>query len=205
MLLFILRWSCFIFENMKISSFKQLKYDILLWRLDILGQPPTRMVFFISNSQNHLLLFEIIYYALILQQPNLVSLAIQIVLLIIGAESGHWLCLSLTPLLTRWLTDCHLVNLIDVTLACERWQLKTCWSCYCCRCWWWGSCWQHFVADLEAEVWSQNTKLNFCSDFDHKVWSRFWHWSTGEILKLKFISILLLMFGWGCKAELGQD
>ena len=82
---------------MKIASFKQLKYDILLWRLDILGQPPTRMVFFISNSQNHLLLFEIIYYALILQQPNLVSLAIQIVLLIIGAESDHWLCLSLTP------------------------------------------------------------------------------------------------------------
>ena len=95
--LFIFTWSCFSFENMKISSFKQLKYDILLWRLDILGQPPTRMVFFISNSQNHLLLFEIIYYALILQQPNLVSLAIQIVLLTIGAESDHWLCLSLTP------------------------------------------------------------------------------------------------------------
>ena len=27
----------------------------------------------------------------------------------------HWLCLSLTHLLT----DCRLVNLIDVTLACE--------------------------------------------------------------------------------------
>ena len=29
-------------------------------------------------------------------------------------------------------------------------------------------------------------KLNFCSDFDHKVWSRFWSWSSVGILKLKF-------------------
>ena len=28
----------------------------------------------------------------------------------------------------------------------------------------------HFVADLEAEV--LVIKLNFCSDFEHKVWSR---------------------------------
>ena len=33
----------------------------------------------------------------------------------IGPESDHWLCLSLT----HSLTDCCLVNLIDVTLACE--------------------------------------------------------------------------------------
>ena len=33
----------------------------------------------------------------------------------IGPESDHWLCLSLT----NSLTDCPLVNLIDVTLACE--------------------------------------------------------------------------------------
>ena len=33
----------------------------------------------------------------------------------IGPESDHWLCLSLTDSLT----DCHLVNLIDVTLASE--------------------------------------------------------------------------------------
>ena len=32
----------------------------------------------------------------------------------IGPESDHWLCLSLTDSLT----DCCLVNLIDVTLAC---------------------------------------------------------------------------------------
>ena len=35
--------------------------------------------------------------------------------LFIGPESNHWLCLSLT----NSLTDCCLVNLIDVTLACE--------------------------------------------------------------------------------------
>ena len=29
-------------------------------------------------------------------------------------------------------------------------------------------------------------KSNFWPDFDHKVWSRFWNWSSGEILKLKF-------------------
>ena len=34
---------------------------------------------------------------------------------IIGPESDHWLCLSLTDKLAH----CRLVNLIDVTLACE--------------------------------------------------------------------------------------
>ena len=33
----------------------------------------------------------------------------------IGPESDHWQCLSVTDSLT----DCRLVNLIDVTLACE--------------------------------------------------------------------------------------
>ena len=36
-----------------------------------------------------------------------------------GPESDHRLCLSLTDWLTHWLTDSCLVNLIDVTLACE--------------------------------------------------------------------------------------
>ena len=34
--------------------------------------------------------------------------------------------------------------------------------------------------------WGLVTKLNFCSDFQHKVWSGVWSWSSGEILKLKF-------------------
>ena len=37
----------------------------------------------------------------------------------IGPESDHWLCLSVTPSLTHSLTHSCLVNLIDVTLACE--------------------------------------------------------------------------------------
>ena len=37
-----------------------------------------------------------------------------------GPESDHWLCLSLT----NSLTDSCLVNLIDVTLACEDANLK---------------------------------------------------------------------------------
>ena len=39
--------------------------------------------------------------------------------LIIGPESDHWLCLSVTNWLTNWLTDSCLVDLTDVTLACE--------------------------------------------------------------------------------------
>ena len=37
----------------------------------------------------------------------------------IGPESDHWLCLSVTNSLTDSLTNCRLLNLIDVTLACE--------------------------------------------------------------------------------------
>ena len=33
-------------------------------------------------------------------------------------------------------------------------------------------------------------KRNFCSGFEHKVWSRFWSWSSGKILKLKFMLVL---------------
>ena len=40
-------------------------------------------------------------------------------LIFIGPESDHWQCLSVTDWLTDWLTDSCLVNLIDVTLACE--------------------------------------------------------------------------------------
>ena len=37
----------------------------------------------------------------------------------IGPESDHWQCLSLYDSLTHSLTHSCLVNLIDVTLACE--------------------------------------------------------------------------------------
>ena len=37
----------------------------------------------------------------------------------IGPESDHWECLSVTDSLTNSLTHSRLVNLFDVTLACE--------------------------------------------------------------------------------------
>ena len=51
--------------------------------------------------------------------PSLMSTKHHLVL-IIGPESDHWECLSVTDSLT----NCRLVNLIDVTLACEDAYLK---------------------------------------------------------------------------------
>ena len=53
--------------------------------------------------------------------------------------------------LTDWLTHCCLVNLIDVTLACEEAKSKLVEVVTAAESW--GSCWQQFVADLKAEVW----------------------------------------------------
>ena len=44
-------------------------------------------------------------------------------------------------------------------------------------------------------------KLNFCSDFEQKVWSLFWSWSSGKIWSRSLFSILLLMFWSGNEAE----
>ena len=90
-----------------------------------------------------------------LQKQSLRSLPLiggnVLILIFIGPESDHWLCLSVTNSLTHSL----LFSKLD---WCDpgvwRCQLKTCWGCYCCWCWWWGTCWQQLVADLEAEVWS---------------------------------------------------
>ena len=53
----------------------------------------------------------------------------------IGPESDHWLCLSVTNSLTDSLTHCRLVNLIDVTLACEDEMLvmRIVLTTVCCR------------------------------------------------------------------------
>ena len=94
----------------------------------------------------------------------------------IGPEANH----------CHWLTDSLpnscLVDLIHVTLAC---QLKTCWHCYCCWYWCWETCWRQFGIWYRFGSLNLVIKLKFCSDFEHKVWSRFWIWSSGEILKLK--------------------
>ena len=49
--------------------------------------------------------------------------------------------------------------------------------------------------------WLLVLKLNFCSDFEHKGWSRFWGWSSGKILKLDFVQyfaadVLLRLWNW---------
>ena len=82
----------------------------------------------------------------------------------IGPESDHWECLSVT----NSLTDSCLVNLIDVTLACEDAYSKLVEVVT--------------VADVSDEdrvgnsllqIWKLRfgNKANFCSDSQHKVWS----------------------------------
>ena len=115
----------------------------------------------------------------------------------IGPESGHWLPLSLTDL-THSLTNSCLVNLIDVTLACEdnnskqnllilllllmlmmRNLLKTVW----CR---FGS--RNLVL-----------KLSFCLDFEHKV-SRF-----GQCQYLLLMLHVIMKFKIGLVKNLWYD
>ena len=74
----------------------------------------------------------------------------------IGPESDHWQCLSIT----HWLYC--LVNLPVNDANCLMMIIKV------------------FLL-LRGLV----IKLNFCSDFEHKVWSRFWSWSLGKICMVK--------------------
>ena len=105
---------------------------------------------------------------------------------------------SFTDWLTNWLTNCCLVDLIDVTMACEDADsklvevvlllmliMRIVLATVCCR----------------FGRWCLVIKLNFCSDFEHKVWSRFWSWSSGKIWSRSLVSILLLMFCRGNEVE----
>ena len=71
-------------------------------------------------------------------------------LIFIGPESDHCLPLSVTDSLTDWLLFSRLYCCDPGVWRC---QLKTCWCCN--YCWWW-LCWQQFVTDLDAEVWSKS-------------------------------------------------
>ena len=90
---------------------------------------------------------------------------------------------SLGMLVSDSLTDCRLVNLIDVTLACEDAYSKLVEVVT--------------VAHVDAEDHVGNSLLQIWElMFGPKAkllfrlwaqgWSRFWSWSSGEILKLKF-------------------
>ena len=92
------------------------------------------------------------------------------------------LAMLVSDSLTHSLTDSCLVNLIDVTLACEDFNSKL------------GEV--VTLADVSDEdrvgnsccrfgSWGLVIKLNFCSDFEHKVWSSFWSWSSGKIFMVK--------------------
>ena len=106
-----------------------------------------------------------------------------------------------------------------------RWQLKTCWSCYCCWGWWWETFDNTLVQIWKVKfghkkflfgLWGQGCWSCYCCSIAHvdddnslvqirkvkfghkvkflfrlwaqgfKVWSRFWSWCSGKILKLKF-------------------
>ena len=79
-----------------------------------------------------------------------------------------------------------------------RCQLKTYWGCFCCWCWWWGSCWQQFVADLKLRfghkakllfrLWAQGLVkiLKLAAD----VWLRLRSWILVKILKLGLANLV---------------
>ena len=107
-------------------------------------------------------------------------------LFFIGPESDHWECLSLTHWLTDSLTPCCLVNLIDMTLACEDDNSKLVEVVTV----------THVDDDKRADnslVQIGKVKFGLKVKFlfklwaqGFKVWSRFWSWHSGKILKLKF-------------------
>ena len=101
--------------------------------------------------------------------------------LIIKPESD---LLSLTDWLTHWLTGVPTQNLLRLLLLLML-MIRIVLATVCCR---FGS-------------WGLVIKLNFCSDFEQKIWSRFevevqakyWGWSL--------VGILLPMFGWHYEVE----
>ena len=111
-------------------------------------------------------------------------------LIIIGPESDHWKCLSLTHWLTDSLTHSCLVNLIDVTLACEDANSKL------------------FdvvtVADVDDEDRVGNSLLQISAlRFGQKAKLLFRLWAQGlvNILKLKFRQDFKLKFDQYLAAE----
>ena len=100
----------------------------------------------------------------------------------IGPESDHCLPLSLTD----WLTNSLLFSKLDwCNPGVWRCQLKT----LLMRIVLATICWRF-------RSWGLVKKLNFCSDFEHKVWSRFWSWSSGMILKLEFVQYFAVDVLW---------
>ena len=76
----------------------------------------------------------------------------------------------------------------------------------------WKGClrWEEAV---KAVYISEVIKLHFCPDFERKVWSRFWSWSSGKIcswslatfLRWYFVEVMKLNLGRDFEARFGQD
>ena len=88
----------------------------------------------------------------------------------------------LTDTLTNWL----LFSKLDwCDSGMWRWQLKTCWSCYCC---WFDD--EKRVDNSLVQIWKVKFghKVKFLFRIwgqGFKVWLRFWSWPSGKILKLR--------------------
>ena len=78
-------------------------------------------------------------------------------------------CQLLTNSLTDWLTDCCLVNLIDVTLACEDAYLKLVEVVTV------ADVDENCVGNNILQIWKLRFghKAKFFPDFQHNVWSGF--------------------------------
>ena len=136
-------------------------------------------------------------------------------ILFIGPESDHWECLSLTDSLTHSLTNSLLFSKLDwCNPGMWRWQLKLVEVVTVAH-----------VDDKKrvdnslVQIWKVKFGLKVKFLFrlwvqGFKVWSRFWSWCSGKILKLKFGHyfatdtwgvVMKLNLGWDSEARFGQD
>ena len=111
--------------------------------------------------------------------------------------------------LTNSLTNSLLFSKLDWCIpGVWRFQLKTYWCCNCC---WRGSCWQQFVADFEAEVYSksltfvQTLSTRSCQDFEVEVQARFEARVWSISFCWCFVEVMKLNLGRDSEARLGQD
>ena len=105
--------------------------DKWIWKCDIPSPNESAKLLLGALSENCLHPRSPEIKRLIIKRVGSISRLYRVVF--IGPESDHWLCLSLTDSLTHWLTNSlthsFLVNLIELTLACED-------NYYCYWCWW---------------------------------------------------------------------
>ena len=101
---------------------------------------------------------------------------------------------SLAMLVSDSLTHWLLFSKLDwCNPGLWRCQLKTCWCCVTVAD---EDCVGNNLLQIGKLRFGQKAKLLL--DFEHKVWSRYWSWSSGKICSWSF---LLLMFCRGYEVE----